>query len=356
MKERHLQFILKLSIVLLIFLTLYCFLLIKPVWLPILRAIMIGVMPFLISGFIAYILHPIIIRLEKFGMNRTLAITLIYVTFFIGMGYGMYVGIPLFIRQLRDFSDQLPIFIGQYRDWIHHLEVSTSHFPDGIQNQIDEKIDALEKWFNRWIEKSINSLVALIDYLVIIAVIPFISFYMLKDISLLKRATWYIAPKRWRENGQKFLEAVNESLGGYIRGQILVCALVAVLSTVTLVILGVNYPIMLGLFIGITNIIPYFGSVIGLVPTVAIALLSSPKLAIITTIAMLIIQFLEGNVLSPFIVGKSLHMHPLFIMAALVVGGEVFGVIGMILSIPILAVIKIAIVHSRDYLIKTRQS
>ncbi len=313
-------------------------------------------MPFLLSGFIAYLLHPLIIRLEKFGMNRTFAITIIYFVFFAGIGYGLYVGIPLFIRQLRDFSDQLPIFIGQYRDWIHHLEVSTSHFPDGIQDQIDEKIDDLESWFNRWIEKSINSLVKLIDHLVIIAVIPFISFYMLKDFSLLKRATWYIAPKKWRGNGQKFLEAVNESLGGYIRGQILVCVLVAVLSTVALVILGVKYPIMLGLFIGVTNIIPYFGSIIGLIPTIAIALLSSPKLAIITTIVMLIIQFLEGNVLSPFIVGKSLHMHPLFIMAALVVGGEVFGVVGMILSVPILAVIKIAVIHSRDYLIKTRQS
>ncbi|MCJ7841784.1 AI-2E family transporter [Lederbergia sp. NSJ-179] len=356
MKERHLQLILRLSIVLLIFLILYCFLLIKPLWTPILKAIFVGVMPFLLSGFIAYLLHPIVVRLEKMGMNRTLAISSIYIIFFAGIGYGLYMGIPFFIKQLKDFSDQLPIFIRHYREWIHHLEASTSHYPDGIQDQIDKRIDDVERWFNKWMEKSVTFLVKLIDYLVVIAVIPFISFYMLKDVSLLKRATWYIAPKKWRANGQRFLEAVNDSLGGYIRGQLLVCIFVAVLSMITLAFLGVEYPVMLGLFIGVTNIIPYFGLLIGLIPTLAIALLSSVKLAIFATIAMLIIQFIEGNLLSPFIVGKSLHMHPLFIIAALVIGGEVGGVIGMIISVPILAVIKIAILHSRDYLIRTRQS
>ncbi|WP_230200078.1 AI-2E family transporter [Bacillus niameyensis] len=356
MKQNHLQIVYKLIIILMIFLILYCFLLIKPLWKPILTAVFIGLVPFLISGFIAFLLHPLVVKLEKVGLNRTLSILLIYILFFAGLGYGLYIGIPLLIKQMREFSEQLPHLIGHYRDLIHNLEASTSRFPIGIQEQVDERIEDLEKWFNQLIAKSSDLFVKLIDFIVVIVVIPFISFYMLKDVELIKRATWYITPKKWRENGLLFLEAVNLSLGGYFRGQFLVCSIVAVLASIILGLLGVQYPVFLGLIIGITNIIPYFGPLIGAFPAVAIAMMTSVKLAIFTFAALLILQFLEGNVLSPFIVGKSLHMHPLFIIGALIIGGELFGVAGMILAVPVFAIIKIAIIHSRDYFIQIRQS
>ncbi|MBS4199763.1 AI-2E family transporter [Bacillus sp. FJAT-49732] len=356
MNQHHLRVIYRLIIVLLIFITLYCFLLLKPIWKPIFTTAMIGLLPFLLSGLIAYLLHPLVGKLESLGMKRYVAILLIYLLFFGSTGYAIYLGVPMVIKQMKEFSEQLPIFTGHYREWIHQVEASTSSFPEGIQMQIDERINDVEEWFNKLIEKTSKAIMDLFDFLFILLVVPFLSFYMLKDLDVIKRACWYMTPKKWRRNGVLFLDAVNESLGGYIRGQILVCAIIGVAAAITFGIIGIRYPILLGIIIAITNVIPYFGPLIGAFPVVAIALMSSVKLAIIAGVIVFVLQFIEGNILSPYIVGKSLHMHPLFIIAALIIGGEAFGIIGMIVSVPILAIIKIAIIHSRDHLIRTRQS
>ena len=108
-----------------------------------------------------------------------------------------------------------------------------------------------------------------------------------------------------------------------------------------------KYPLLLGALIGITNIIPYFGPIFGAIPAALIAASISVKMIIIVVVIVLVLQFLEGNILSPLIIGKSLHMHPIFIMFALLVGGEVGGVIGLIIAVPILAVIKVSVIHAR---------
>ncbi|MBW8348205.1 AI-2E family transporter [Bacillus sp. IITD106] len=354
--QYHLRIIFRLIIVLLIFIIIYCFLLLKPIWKPIFTTVMIGLIPFLLSGIIAYLLHPLVEKIESMGVKRYLAILLIYLLFFGATGYAIYLGIPLMIKQMKEFSEQLPLFVDHYRKWIHQVESSTSNFPEGIQLQIDKRINDIENWFNKLIEKTTKAIMNLFDFLLVLLVVPFLSFYMLKDLDVIKKACWYMTPKKWRRNGRLFLDAVNDSLGGYIRGQILVCVIIGAAAAISFGIIGVKYPILLGMIIAITNVIPYFGPLIGAFPVVIIALMSSVKLAIIAGVIVFILQFIEGNILSPYIVGKSLHMHPLFIIAALIIGGEAFGIIGMIVSVPILAIIKIAIIHSRDHLIRSRQS
>ncbi|MBS4222528.1 AI-2E family transporter [Lederbergia citrea] len=356
MKQRRLRILYNLGIILLIFIILYCFLLIKPLWKPVFTTVCIGILPFLISGFIAFLLHPLVVKLEAVGMKRVIAIILIYFLFFGGIGYAFYLGIPMMIKQMQEFSEQLPFLSEQYKQGVDNLQASTSTWPDGLQDQLDKRINAFEKWFEQFFARSAKIFVRLIDFIFVVAVIPFISFYLLKDIQEVKKAAWYMTPQKWRHSGIEFLAAVNASLGGYIRGQLLVCAIVGSAAATAFGLIGVQYPILLGVIIATTNIIPYFGPFIGAVPVVAIALLSSVKLAIIAVIIVFVLQFIEGNILSPYIVGKSLHMHPLFIIGALIIGGEAFGIIGMIVAVPTLAILKIAIIHSRDYLIRSRRS
>ena len=177
-----------------------------------------------------------------------------------------------------------------------------------------------------------DSLLNFLNFAFAIMIIPFIAFYMLKDFTVIKRAVWYITPKNWRRKGTRFLRDIDESLGSYIRGQLLVCLIIGSLSSILFWIFHLKYPLLLGLIIGVTNVIPYFGPIIGAVPAVIIAATSSTKLVIITIVIVFGLQFLEGNILSPYIVGKSLHMHPLMIMLALTAGGEIGGIIGMIVS------------------------
>ncbi|GIN38601.1 MULTISPECIES: AI-2E family transporter [Heyndrickxia] len=340
-----------LAYILLVLIILYVFLLLKPFWMPLGKVLLSAFLPIFIAAFFTYLLHPLVEKLHRTGLHRGIAIIIIYVIFFGGIGYSIYLGIPILIEQIKDLSDHIPEFANHYRNWVENLHDSTSRWPDGMKEQIEGRIDKFEIWLSGFLSNAINSLMKLINFIFILAIIPFLSFYLLKDIDSVKRATWYFTPKKWRKAGTKFLKDVDESIGGYIRGQLLVCLLVGIISTIAFWIMGIKYPILLGIIVGITDIIPYFGPIIGAVPAGIIAATISVKYLVYVLIIIAVLQFIEGNILSPLIVGKSLHMHPLFIILALTMGGEIGGVIGLILAVPVLAIFKVAIIHVRNYFI-----
>ncbi|HZG70626.1 MAG TPA: AI-2E family transporter [Chondromyces sp.] len=342
---RQLKWIYKIILLLLIFLLVYVVFLLRPLLLPFCRIILIGLLPFLVGGFIAYLLHPFVERLHREGFPRAVAILLIYILFFGMAGAAIYNGVPLIIHQLRDLSESAPMLTGQYKQWIHEMQEQTSKWPNGLKEQLDERVGAFEVWLEGLVERFINGLTRIFNVLLVLAVVPFISFYLLKDIDGVKKATWYLIPKKMRRKGLRLIKDIDHSLGGYIRGQFFVCLIVGSLSTFLFWLIGMKYPVLLGMILAVTNIIPYFGPIIGAIPAVILAATVSMKMIIYVVIVIFGLQFVEGNVLSPFIVGKSIHMHPLFIMAALIIGGEAGGVWGLILAVPVLLIIKVVVLH-----------
>ncbi|MFL6556945.1 MAG: AI-2E family transporter, partial [Bacillus sp. (in: firmicutes)] len=328
--EIRMKWYYRIGFILLLLIAIYVFLKIRFVWLPIFRVAAIIIFPFAIGGFITYLLHPIVEKLHQKGLHRGLAIFLIYILFFGGIGIGVYKGVPAIIDQLKDLSESAPVLAEQYRGWLGTLQSQTREWPDGLQSRIDSGIDAFEEKLDSLLTVIVNILISFLNSTLIMMIIPFIAFYMLKDFPLIKRALWYITPKQWRKRGTLFLKDVDESLGSYIRGQLLVCIIIGSVSAVLFWMFHLKYPLILGVIVGITNVIPYFGPIIGAVPAVIIAATSSVNLVLITIVIVFGLQFLEGNILSPMIVGKSLHMHPLIIMFALTAGGEVGGILGLI--------------------------
>jgi predicted PurR-regulated permease PerM len=345
----------RLGFLLLLFVVAFVFLKLRFFWMPILQVIITLLTPFLISAFITYLLHPVVEGLHQKGMHRGIAVVLIYTLFFGGVGFSLYKGVPVFITQLKDLAESSPAFADKYRSWIHELEKRSSYLPAGFQGRINDGIDAFESKLEGMLELILNGMMKIINSFFFIALIPFIAFYMLKDFDQMKRAAWYMTPKRWRHQGIHFLKDVNTSLGGYIRGQLLVCAIIGCVSSLLFWFIDLRYPLLLGLIIALTDIIPYFGPILGATPAVVIAATYSTKMVILTLVIIFALQFLEGNILSPYIVGKSLHLHPLLIMFALLAGGEIAGVFGMILAVPVLAVMKVAIMHAKDHFINTKE-
>lgn len=308
----------------------------------------------MISAFITYLLHPIVEKLHESYLPRWLAILIIYLLFFGGVGIGLYKGIPAFTHQLRDLVENAPSLANQYRNWILLVQDQTSAWPDVVQERIDEGIIAAENTLDDILSRVLDLLVAILNSAVVIAIIPFITFYMLKDINEIKKAIWYLTPRKWRASGLQFLKDVDKSLGGYIRGQLLVGVSIGTIAALLFWFVDMKYPLLLGFIVGTTNIIPYFGPIIALIPTIIIAATMSVKMVVTAIIIVAVLQFTEGNILSPLIVGKSLHMHPLMIMLALLAGGEIGGVLGLILAVPILAILKVSLVHARDHLVHVR--
>ncbi|EZP76261.1 hypothetical protein H839_13329 [Parageobacillus genomosp. 1] len=321
----------------------------KEVWLPAIDLLITALIPFIIAAFITYLLHPLVEYIYEKGIPRWLAILLIYFLFFGGIGYGLYKGIPLFIQQLKQLSESLPTLIETYRNWAKDIHNHTSTWPMEIHTRIETMLTQMERTAADMVTMVMNGVKGLVNSAVLFLLIPFIVFYMLKDIELLKKAVWYMTPKRWREPGIAFLKDVDESLGNYIRGQLFVGAVIGTVAALALWLVGMDYPLLLGCIIGITNIIPYFGPVIGAIPAVILAATVSVKMVLIVAAIIFLLQFLEGNILSPLIVGKSLHMHPLVIMFALLFGGEFAGVIGLIIAVPLLAVLKVALLHWKEH-------
>ena len=349
--EIQMKWYYRIGFLLLLLIAIYVFLKIRFVWMPIVRVVIIIILPFVIGGFITYLLHPIVEKLHQKGLHRGLAIFLIYILFFGGLGICIYKGVPAIIDQIKDLSESAPVLAEQYRGWVDKLQTHTREWPDGLQTRMDEGIDAFEKKLDSLLSVIVNTLISFLNSTLILMIIPFIAFYMLKDFPLIKRSIWYITPKQWRKKGTLFIKDVDESLGSYIRGQLLVCVIIGSVSALLFWIFHLKYPLILGLICGVTNVIPYFGPIIGAVPAVIIAATSSVKLVVITMVIVFGLQFLEGNILSPYIVGKSLHMHPLMIMVALTAGGEIGGIMGMIVAVPVLVVLKVSILHTKNHFI-----
>ena len=280
-------------------------------------------------------------------MPRTFAILLIYILFFGGLGYGVYKGTPAVIAQLQEMNEQFPQFVSMYETWSDGITEQTENFPEFVNEKIKQIFAGVEGKIQALLNKVMSTARGILDSLLIIFLIPFIVFYILKDYGEFYHIFWKFVPSKWRKDGQQLAKEIDKSLGNYIRGQLFVCLILGGVSALAFWFIGMKYPLLLGIIVGVTDIIPYFGPILGAIPTLMIAATVSTNLVIKAGITLAILQFVESNILSPYIVGRSLRMHPVVIMLALLVGGEIGGIVGLLLSVPLLAVLRTIIVHTK---------
>ncbi|WP_315969520.1 AI-2E family transporter [Oceanobacillus massiliensis] len=299
--------------------------------------------PFIVAGLIAYLLHPLVEKLHGMNIPRSLAILLIYFIFFGGTGYLLYRGYPAIVHQLRDLNENLPQFIDMYENLIYQLYNYTSFLPETIHDKIDELVFSLETSLERLLNRLIGGFAKIVDMLIIITVIPVLVFYFIKDYTTIKSFIVKFIPVRYRDDATKLMQEIDKGLGGYIRGQLIVSAFVGLTSLVLFKLLNIKYALLLSVIMGITNIIPYFGPIIGAIPAVAISFTTAGNKAILVIIAIFIIQIIDGNLLSPYIMGRSIEIHPVAIIFVLLLGGSLFGVRGMILAVPVLTISKVIV-------------
>ncbi len=351
----NMKWLYRLGFILLLFVVSFVFLKLKPVWMPVLSIVGKVLIPFITAAFVGYLLYPIVENLHKRGVPRSVCIIAIYSLFFGGLAVAFYKGIPIMVAEVNGLLQSTPEITGRYEHFLNIIEERTNGLPEQITERIGEGIVFFEEKAEGFLVAVLTHLVNVFDYIVIFAIIPLIAFYYIKDWKQIKKAAWYITPPSIRKQGISFMKDLEQSLGSYIRGQLLVCAIIGILSAGLLWMLQVKYSLLLGLFIGITNVIPYFGPIIGMIPAVIVAAASDGGQVLWVVIIVFGLQFLEGNVLSPMIIGKSLHMHPLLIMLSLYVGGEIGGVLGLVLAVPVLSIIRVSIMHAKAHFIRERQ-
>lgn len=301
--------------------------------------------PFLVSSLIAYLLYPVIKKMHEQNIPKSLAILLIYLFFFGGIAYLGYRVYPAVINQLSDLNKQLPHLIEMYRNFIYSLYEYTAFLPENVHDKMDELIYDAEKYIETLLTDLVRRFIKIFDMIIFLTIIPVLVFYFLKDYVKIKNYFKKWIPHKYRAKTSEICHAVDESLGNYIRGQFIVCLFVGVSVYAIFYFLNIKYALLLAIIIALTNIIPYFGPIIGAVPAVAITAAVSVKLVLIVLLSILVIQVIEGNLLSPYIVGKSINIHPIAIIFALLLGSQISGVIGLILAVPVLTIVKVIASH-----------
>jgi predicted PurR-regulated permease PerM len=348
-----LRWLIGIAIVLFSLLSIYMFFLIVPFLLPIWLILYTVAIPFIISMIIAYLLHPLVDLLMKFRLKRVWAVLVLYLFFFSAFLLLAWVGIPLITNQVKGFIENVPEFERQIQNFLENMENHVERLPDGIHNEIDAVASDLEKSVRRGMKSILDSIGKLVGNIFALIVVPFLVFYLLLDVEVIQKTLYLFLPNNKRKPAAKLWKDIDESLGEYIRGQIFISAVVGILAYIGYYVIGLPYAIFFAFFVSITNIIPYFGPYIGAAPALLMALFTQPSLILMIIGINTGIQMIEGNLLAPYILGKRLHIHPIFIIFALLIGAELGGVVGMILAVPLFVVLKVIILnvvlHFREY-------
>lgn len=323
---------------------------------PILR---ITLFTFIASVIIAYILNPFMKFLEKKNIKRLYAIILIYIIIALAI-FVLAIGIfPSTFRQFKHLLFSLPDMVKNFVDYSDRIRQDLftdapfiSEFITGINGQLVKIANTLLSYSATWITGMVAGISSFIGVVIQLILIPVITFYLLLEKDKILDFISKNVPDRYENFLVKIWREIDESLSMFVRGRIIMAIFVGVATMVYLMAFGIEFSFVIGVITCVADIIPYIGPFLGFVPAVLLALFKGPFTAFWVAVLFCFVQWLENNILGPKILGDSTGMHPLIVLILLIIGGGMFGVFGMIFSVPVAAVIKIIYKHTKPYVKK----
>lgn len=317
-----------------------------------------ALVPFLYGLLLAYLLDPMVNWLENRKVSRKIAIILVYVVFGLVIFVISYYALPILARDLNKILVDIPQYTNSVQQLIQDFQIGYQRvpIPEGIRTVCDQMIaEAGTKAINLT-QSIMRGIVSLFSQTINFVLAPILAFYLLLEFSKLGQFCLELVPTRYRSELAELGQEIGLIIKRFIRGNLLVSLLIGVVAVVGLFLIGMDYPLLLGIMVGITNFIPYFGAVISAVLAVFVALLKSKWLALYVLGLMLVIQQLEGNIIAPKILGDSVGLHPLAIILVLLMAGELFGLVGLLVAVPVAAILKVLARHAFNHLIKYQQT
>ena len=293
----------------------------------------------LISFGLSYILSPAKeFFMSKLKLNKRLASILVILIVLAVITAGIALIIPSFIEEISSSGDIFDSVGEFYSDMTVKFNLNNVPVVNSLYNSIMEKGNSL---LARFSAELLDNILKISSKIISLAVMPIIIYYFMCDGDKIFSRIMLILPTDKRDVTQKIILDINKVLKRYISSQLYLCGIIGILTFVLLIILKVKFPLWIAILNSLFNIIPYFGPVFGIVPAVIVALMVSPLTALYVFIGMVLIQQIEGNILSPKITGDSTEMHPFVIIILLLVGDKFGGFVGMIIVVPIAVIIKV---------------
>jgi predicted PurR-regulated permease PerM len=309
-------------------------------------------LPFVAGIAIAYFLDPVVAWLEKPLRSRTWAtvVTLVLVTL-VAIGIVLAIA-PLVADQAQSLADKVPHYVSRlyqrFQPLIEPLRERLGMTPGGSANLEDAAGMAgnVLKVVGTFLTGLLSRGFAVLNLLAVVFLTPVIAFYLMRDWPHFVETCDGLLPRNQAPAIRQIARDSNRAVAGYVRGQAIVCLALAVFYSVALMILGLDFGLIIGLIIGIIAFIPFVGSWIGAILAIGMALAQFPpdwvKVALVIVV-FAVGQFLEGNVLTPKLVGDRVGLHAVWLMFALLAGGALFGFVGLLISVPVAAVLGVVV-------------
>ena len=302
------------------------------------------VAPLFIGILIAWLFDPFIKWLQTKKIKRTLGALITYLILFGVVFLVLAALIPLLADQITEFAKIAPDVFDSLKDWrlglFDYLNNISNIDAEEIKNEFFARFNEFAVGVSKELPTTLfNIISAFFSGMGTLVLGLIIGFFLLISFDS-KSSLVNIIPRRIRETSMDLINNVNSSLRKYVQGALIDCTTIFVLTSIGLWMIGLKAPALFGFFCGLTNIIPYAGPYIGGAPAVIVGFTQSPTIGILAIIVIAVIQFLEGNFLQPFIMSKTTKLHPVTIMLGLLVFGYFFGIIGMLISTPVIAVFK----------------
>ncbi|AEP87977.1 AI-2E family transporter [Bacillus spizizenii] len=349
------KFVLFLLVLLLIGLNILVFTKTSFIFTPIIVLLKTISLPIILTGIVYYLLNPVVDFLERRRIRRIYSILLLYLLIIGLITITIVSIIPFLKEQIMSLIDNIPRYVDVVEDQTKQL--IGSNFVNQAQQTMNINISDLATKVSDQAATIVNStftgvgnfIGALTEIIISIVTVPFILFYLLKDGKKLPVYILKFVPTRLKEQTYTVLSEMNHRLSSYIRGQIIVSFCIGFLLFIGYLIIGLDYASLLAVIAACTSIVPYLGPTIAITPAIIIAIVTSPLMLLKLVIVWTIVQLIEGKLISPQIMGKNLHIHPITIIFLLLTAGKLFGVVGIILAIPGYAVAKVITTHLFDW-------
>jgi len=312
---------------------------------------LLGVLPpFVVAFILAFLLNPLITRLEGRGMSRNFAALSVSLVFLLIFGGFAFYLVPKAVEQGIQLAQDMPEYAQTVGTQVNQLLarertiLERFNLPTSVQDALQQFSDQISVATTASLRTISNFILSLIDTILWLLLVPILTLYLLNDWQRLRRKVPNLIPEAQRARWIPLFEAIGNVFNSYVRGQIILVVLYGLTTTLVLMLFGVHYSLVLGLIAGLVSPIPFLGSVVILLTTTSVAFVQSGSwlFALWVAVAMMVQNnFLFDNLIAPRVLGKAVGLNLAWSIFALLLGGAMFGIIGMIIAVPMGAVIQV---------------
>ena len=302
--------------------------------------------PLFIGFLLAWLLNPMVQKLQKRGINRTISVIISYLVLVVGIYLIFAFTIPSLGTQISDILAAVPNIVEDVKGWIDNIFLKLSNLSlqnlDNIKSTFMLKINTFAQDIEKGLPSTAMNIVsALASGIGKILLSLILGFYILFDYDKFKDNFIKLFPKKYREEVKVLASRLSESLFSFVNGTLWLSLLLFVISIIGFSLIGLNAPVLISFICVVTNLIPYIGPYMGAAVAGAIGFAESPLIGTLTLIFILVVQTIDGNLLQPLVMSKKMNLSPITIIISLIVFEYFFGIIGMVIATPVVAILKV---------------